>query len=99
LSRELGRFGCGTDADNGIRAGSGLFTGPDSACRYRLGGRDAGSNRMGLNGWAAVRAPCVVHEGGWQIARDDSGRILTIPSATYLNRHCYPRGPDKQVAA
>jgi hypothetical protein len=41
----------------------------------------------------------MVHEGGWQIARDDSGRILTIPSATYLNRHCYPRGPDKQVAA
>ena len=41
----------------------------------------------------------MVHEGGWQIARDDSGRILTIPSASYLNRHCYPRGPDKQAAA
>ena len=39
----------------------------------------------------------MVHEGGWQIARDDSGRILTIPSAAYLSRE-WCRGPDRLVA-
>jgi hypothetical protein len=39
----------------------------------------------------------MVHEGGWQIARDDGGRILTIPSAAYLSRE-WCRGPDRLVA-
>jgi hypothetical protein len=39
----------------------------------------------------------MVHEGGWQIARDDSGRILTIPSPTYLARQ-WCRGPDRVAA-
>ena len=41
----------------------------------------------------------MVHEGGWQIARDDSGRILTIPPISYLSRHYFARGPDHGVAA
>jgi hypothetical protein len=41
----------------------------------------------------------MVHEGQWQIARDGSGRILTIPPVAYLNRHQFPRGPDHRVAA
>jgi hypothetical protein len=39
----------------------------------------------------------MVHEGAWQIARDDSGRILTIPSPAYLARQ-WCRGPDRLVA-
>jgi hypothetical protein len=39
----------------------------------------------------------MVHDGGWQIARDDSGRILTIPSPTYLARQ-WCRGPDRVAA-
>ena len=39
----------------------------------------------------------MVHEGGWQIARDDSGRVLTIPSPAYLARE-WCRGPDRLVA-
>ena len=39
----------------------------------------------------------MVHEGGWQIARDDTGRILTIPSPTYLGRQ-WCRGPDRVAA-
>jgi hypothetical protein len=39
----------------------------------------------------------MVHEGGWQIARDDTGRILTIPSPTYLARELC-RGPDRVAA-
>ena len=39
----------------------------------------------------------MVHEGGWQIARDDTGRILTIPSPTYLSRQ-WARGPDRVAA-
>jgi hypothetical protein len=41
----------------------------------------------------------MVHEGGWQIARDGTGRILTIPPVAYLNRYEYARGPDQFVAA
>jgi hypothetical protein len=41
----------------------------------------------------------MVHEGQWQIARDGSGRILTIPPVAYLNRHLFPRGPDHRAAA
>jgi hypothetical protein len=39
----------------------------------------------------------MVHEGGWQIARDATGRILTVPSAEYLSRE-WCRGPDRAVA-
>src|SRR3981081_3042906 len=39
----------------------------------------------------------MVHEGGWQITRDPTGRIVTIPPVDYLNRHLYPRGPDARV--
>jgi hypothetical protein len=39
----------------------------------------------------------MVHEGAWQIARDDSGRTLTIPSPAYLARQ-WCRGPDRLVA-
>jgi hypothetical protein len=39
----------------------------------------------------------MVHEGGWQIAPDDTGRILTIPSPTYLARELC-RGPDRVAA-
>lgn len=39
----------------------------------------------------------MVHEGGWQIARDATGRILTVPSAAYLSRE-WCRGPDRAVA-
>jgi hypothetical protein len=38
-----------------------------------------------------------VHEGNWQIARDDSDRILTIPSPAYLARQ-WARGPDRVAA-
>jgi hypothetical protein len=41
----------------------------------------------------------MVHEGGWQIARDGTGRILTIPPVAYLNRYEYAGGPDHFVAA
>jgi hypothetical protein len=39
----------------------------------------------------------MVHEAGWQIARDDTGQILTIPSLTYLCRQ-WARGPDRVAA-
>jgi hypothetical protein len=39
----------------------------------------------------------MAHEGGWHIARDDTGRILTIPSPTYLARQ-WCRGPDRVAA-
>ena len=41
----------------------------------------------------------MVHEGGWQIARDPDGRILTVPPVAYVNRYQYIRGPDNRVAA
>src|SRR6202171_3768922 len=40
----------------------------------------------------------MVHEGGWQVVRDDSGRILTIPPPAYLYRPQLPRGPDRLAA-
>jgi hypothetical protein len=40
----------------------------------------------------------MVHEGGWQVARDDAGRILTIPPPAYLYRPQLPRGPDRLAA-
>ena len=40
----------------------------------------------------------MVHEGGWQIARDNTGRILTIPPPAYLYRPQLPRGPDRLAA-
>jgi hypothetical protein len=34
----------------------------------------------------------MVHEGGWQIARGDGGRIVTIPATVTFGAS--PRGPD-----
>ena len=40
----------------------------------------------------------MVHEGGWQLLRDDAGRILTIPAPTHLYQPQLPRGPDQLAA-
>jgi hypothetical protein len=40
----------------------------------------------------------MVHEGGWQVARDHAGSILTVPPPTHLYRTQLPRGPDQLAA-